>query len=412
MQLVVLGGSAAATPELFDALAAWPGGPHRRPTLEVILVGRSVDKLELVAGESRRRVADRRPAEPPIEIRTEPDRRRALSGADVVLNQVRIGGLAARAFDESFPRAFGLPGEETMGPGGFANALRTVPAMRAAWNDVAEVAPTALAIDLTNPAGIVVAAARREYDLRVVAVCDSPVSHTWAIAERLGRTAGRVRARYLGMNHIGWYVPESHDELQALADLAVGLDPDDVLADGAVAAPYVRYYTHPDRMLAAQLGTTTRAETLQGLEGELLSAYAGGREGGRRRGAVWYGMAVVPLLDAWWNGATEPLIVGLTDASGGYVAGTASGVAMEVPVDALEPGVLRTLGTVSLPAGPAARLAAHAEYERRTVDAILSGASEAQLIDALAANPMVSDEALAARLVAAIRTGSPAGAPA
>jgi alpha-galactosidase/6-phospho-beta-glucosidase family protein len=214
------------------------------------------------------------------------------------------------------------------------------------------------------------------------------------------------------MNHIGWYVPESPDELRALADLAVGQDPDDVLADGAVAAPYVRYYTHPDRMLAAQLGTATRAETLQGLEGELLAAYAGGREGATRRGAVWYGLAVVPLLDAWWNGATDPLIVGLTDPSGGVVAGAASGVVIEGPMDAPAPGVLRPHERVPLPTGPAARLAAHAEYERRTVDAILGGASDARLIEALAVNPMVPDEALAARLVAAILAGSPTGLPA
>lgn len=409
MRLVVLGGSAAATPELIDALSAWPGGPDRRPPLEVVLVGRSTAKLELVAHECRRRAGDLGPAGPPIEIHAGTDRRSALDGADVVVSQVRIGGLAARAFDETFPRGYGLPGEETMGPGGFANAMRTLPAMRPVWEDVAESAPSALVVDLTNPAGIVVAAARREHDLRIVAVCDSPISHTNAIAQRLGRPVGRVRSRYVGMNHVGWYVPESDDELADLADLAVGQDADDVQADGAIAAPYVRYYRHPDQMLAAQLGTAVRAETLQGLEEELLTAYADGRGGIARRGAVWYGLAVVPLLDAWWHGATDPLIVGLVD-EGHHPAGTMAGVATEIPVDATVPGELRQRRPIALPPGPAALLAAHAEYERRAVDAILGGASEPDLIDALAANPMVADEALAARLVAAIRSGSAGGA--
>jgi 6-phospho-beta-glucosidase len=410
MRLVVLGGSAAATPELFDALSAWPGGPDRRPPLEVVLVGRSAGKLELVAGECRRRLVDLGPAGPPIEVRTGTDRRRALDRADVVLSQVRVGGLAARAFDESFPREYDLPGEETMGPGGFANALRTVPALRPVWQDVAEVAPLSLVVDLTNPAGIVVAAARREHDLRIVAVCDSPVSHTTAIAQRLDRPVGRVRARYVGMNHVGWYVPESTDELPGLMDLAAGQDPDDVLADGAVAAPYVRYYRHPDRMLAAQLGTATRAEALLDLEGELLAAYADGRGGARSRGAVWYRLAVVPLLDAWLHGSTDPLIVGLVDPGDGPA--TAAGVATEIPTDATVPGELNPRRPIALPRGPAAMLAAHAEYERRTVEAILGGASEPDLVAALAANPMVPDEALAARLVAAIRAGSPDGSPA
>ena len=83
-----------------------------------------------------------------------------------------------------------------------------------------------------------------------------------------------------------------------------------------------------------------------------------------------------------------------------------------MPVDPTVPGVLRQLPPVALPPGPAAVLAAHAAYERKTVDAILGGAARPDLIEALAANPMVPDGALAARLVAAIRSGSPSGAPA
>ena len=104
-----------------------------------------------------------------------------------------------------------------------------------------------------------------------------------------------------------------------------------------------------------------------------------------------------------------PLIVGLVD-EGHHPAGTMAGVATEIPVDATVPGELRQRRPIALPPGPAALLAAHAEYERRAVDAILGGASEPDLIDALAANPMVADEALAARLVAAIRSGSAGGA--
>ena len=50
MRLVVLGGSASATPELADALGRWPGGTERRPPLEIVLHGRTVERLEIVAG--------------------------------------------------------------------------------------------------------------------------------------------------------------------------------------------------------------------------------------------------------------------------------------------------------------------------------------------------------------------------
>src|SRR3970282_1285767 len=51
----------------------------------------------------------------------------AWEGAYFVLNQIRVGGYAARAFDEMFPRELGLPGEETVGPGGFSLTARTIP---------------------------------------------------------------------------------------------------------------------------------------------------------------------------------------------------------------------------------------------------------------------------------------------
>ncbi len=400
MRIVILGGSGASTPELFDALAAWPGEIERRPPLNVVLVGRSATKLELVAKACRGRAPIDGPA---ISVGWTTHRRAALDGADVVLNQVRVGGLAARRFDESFPREFGLPGEETMGPGGFANALRTVPVLRAAWQDVAEIAPGALAINLTNPSGIVVAAARREFDLSIVSVCDSPVSHTAAIATRLGRSLERVRRRYFGMNHVGWYVPEKPEELVTLADLAIGLEPQDVEIHGAVGAPYVRYYVHPDRILASQSGQTTRAEALVGLETALLDAYAADRTDGPQRGAAWYGLGVVPLLDAWTNGAAQVVIAGTVKQPMG-------GEMVEGPVLAPMPGRLQPLEPVALPALPAALLGAHAAYERATVDAILAGSPRVALVRALLANPMVVDTDRAERLVDAILLGSPGGA--
>ena len=157
VRLAVLGGSGASTPELMDAIADWPGGPDRRPALDVVLQGRSRRQ----AGRSWRTPvgAACQPRPMTSTVRTETSLDRALEGADVVLIQVRVGGLDARIFDETFPRAFGLPGEETMGPGGFADALRTVPAMADTWDRLAERAADAFIINLTNPSGIVTQAA-------------------------------------------------------------------------------------------------------------------------------------------------------------------------------------------------------------------------------------------------------------
>jgi 6-phospho-beta-glucosidase len=340
-----------------------------------------------------------------VLVATATDRRAALETADLVVNAVRIGGLAARSFDETFPHQHGIPGEETMGPGGFANAARTVPALRATWEEVATVAPGALTINLTNPSGIVVAAAEREFDLAIVSLCDSPAVHCEGVAARLGLSAPDVAARYLGMNHVGWWVPGTADELATTADLAMGQEPEAVMAQGAVGAPYVRYYLHPDRILAAQQAAAeTRAQQLLRLEATLLAGYAAGASELPRRGAVWYSKAVVPFIDAWLHGRQQPLIVGLRNA--GRIPGLPDSVMTEGPVVFPSPGELAGRPSPELPPVPASLLAQHAAFETLAVEAILAGGPRRLVERALLANPMVRTWDQAAGLADAILSGS------
>ena len=405
MRIVVLGGSASATPELAGALAEWPGGIERRPALEIVLHGRSAERLEVVATEMRRRVASAEGAA--IDVRTETDLRRALEAADVVLNAVRVGGLAARVFDESYPQAHGCPGEETMGPGGLANALRTVPVARSYWSTVMEVAPEALHINLTNPSGIVVAALEHEFGGRVFSVCDSPVVFCDTIAARLGLPVEDVRLRYQGMNHVGWWLPAAESELEATLDLAAGQDPDAARVQGALGAPYVRYYVHPDRILETQRAAAeTRAQQLQRLEAELLAGYTAGTADLPQRGAVWYGKAVLPLVDAWFHGSQEVLILGLPNS--GRIAGLPDDAVTEGPVRIPRPGMLEFLGTPELPPLPRSMLAQHAAFEALAVAATQPGATRVDRVRAMLANPMLTSYDVADGLVRDIESGSPA----
>ena len=397
MRLIVLGGSAASTPELFEAIERWPGGLERRPELTVVLAGRSAEKLELVAKACRTRLSGtgRR-----VVVETATERRRALEGADLVVNQVRIGGLEARDFDESFPWPFGLPGEETMGPGGCANALRTIATLRETWRDVLETAPDALIVNLTNPAGMVRQAAAREFPLRVIEVCDGPIAFLEAISARLRLPVSAVAQRYVGMNHLGWYVPDGQGDLDAIADLATGMDPGIVPAFQALPTQYVRYYVHPDRLLEEQRGRPTRARTLLDVQARMLSAYEALDAGDMpRRGAVWYAKAVVPLVDAWVNGTDELLVLGV--ANGGLVPEVPPEATIELPHRAPSPGAFEALAPVGRPGLVAAFLTCQGSYETLAVDASLRGERAARL-RALLANPMVASYDQAAGLLDAI----------
>ena len=74
----------------------------------------------------------------------------------------------------------------------------------------------------------------------------------------------------------------------------------------------LRYYAHPDRMLAAQCDRPTRADELRELATTVLQTYArGDLPASWQRPAPWYSLAVVPLAEAWLHGSGGPLIVGL-----------------------------------------------------------------------------------------------------
>ena len=328
ISLAVLGGSGVATPALVQALLDWGGHAHDRPELRLVLLGRSARKLAQVRTVCERMV---RGAQPPITIEASTDLRTGLERADYVLNQMRVGGLEARAHDETFPQALGLPGEETVGPGGFANALRTVPVVNAALRIVGEVAPGALVLNLTNPAGIVQYAATRFARSAVISLCDSPITLGNELAALVERPRASIDIGYLGMNHLGWVV-SMRDAERDYTDLALeridrlphlGVDASYIRASRAVPLPYVRYYLHPERILAQQQGKTPRARQLQALEQELLARYEHLGEGGEgsaspseavaKRGAVWYGAIVVPVLDALVNDRASTWIVGVAN---------------------------------------------------------------------------------------------------
>jgi alpha-galactosidase/6-phospho-beta-glucosidase family protein len=263
-----------------------------------------------------------------------------------------------------------------------------------------------LAINLTNPSGIVVAAAQRQAGLRPISMCDSPVTLAEQIAVRLGIGVGRVRERTYGMNHAGWWVPASPDELEACLDLAAGQDPEAVRALGVVGGPYLRYYLHPDRILAQQrVAGTVRAQQLQALERSMLEGYAEGAGDLPKRGAVWYGKAVLPLIDAWLNGADEPLTVGLRNDD--RIPGLPPEVMTEGPVAFPAPGRMQPLPVPPSPPAAATLLAAHAAYEQAAAEAIVGGAARAALVRALALNPMVGSSDTAAALVDEILARSP-----
>lgn len=322
-KLAVLGGSGVATPGLIQALLQ----AADRPAMQVCLIGRTAAKLERVAalGQALARKAS---GGSPLEVTATTEIRRGLEGADYVLNQIRVGGYPARAHDETFPQAFGLPGEETVGPGGLSNARRSIPATLEACRVIEQVAPQALLINLTNPSSLIQYAVARYSTVQVVGTCDSPVGLALGIAAALEAPADELWVGYVGMHHFGWVTEvrwngrDVMPDLMARLDRVPGLpvDADLVRAIGALPTSYFKYLYHPDRMLAAQQGKPPRAEQLMAMQDRILDdlqqeGLDDVPESLARRGAAWYERIIVPVLLAHANDSRRVLTVNVRNAT-------------------------------------------------------------------------------------------------
>ncbi|MEU9914168.1 6-phospho-beta-glucosidase [Streptomyces sp. NPDC051001] len=198
MKLTILGGGGFRVPLVYGALLT--DRAEGRVT-EVVLHDLDDSRLYAVArvlAEQASTVDDA----PTVTATTDLDE--ALRGADFIFSAIRVGGLEGRADDERVALAEGVLGQETVGAGGIAYGLRTVPVAVDIAQRVARLAPDAWVINFTNPAGLVTEAMSRHLGNRVIGICDSPVGLGRRIARVLGADPNEAWIDYVGLNHLGW----------------------------------------------------------------------------------------------------------------------------------------------------------------------------------------------------------------
>lgn len=319
-KLAVLGGSSMASPLLVQELAKH----SERPAFEVCLIGRTRDKLEKVAAAGAR-LAEK--SQTPLQVSFETETRKGLQGADYILNQVRVGGYAARAYDERFPKQFGILGEETYGPGGMSNALRTIPVVLEYCRAIEEVAPQAVVLNLTNPNSYIQYAATRYSKVNIVGVCDSPIGIAENIAAMLNAPLEELWVQYAGMHHFGWVMkvfwngrdmmPEILSQLGKVPGLPV--DADIAQAIGGIPTSYFKYYYHANRVFEKQKAEEkVRAEQLMELEAQVMGEFKKSDAmpaALSQRGAHWYGAIVAPVMLAHAGNANQVFILNVVNGT-------------------------------------------------------------------------------------------------
>jgi 6-phospho-beta-glucosidase len=416
LRIAVVGAGSTYTPELVEGFAR---RTDRVLVDELVLLDPDLERLKPVAGLTERMLER---ADVPTRLTVTDNQASALDGADFVIVQLRIGGQAARHVDETLPHKFGVLGQETTGPGGFAKALRTVPVVLDLADEVARRSkPGAWIVDFTNPTGIVTQALL-DHGARAIGLCNVAIGLQRRLAAHFNVAPERVSLDHVGLNHLTWEravrvdgvdrLPELLDrEADWLAD-EMDLSADLMRELGAIPSYYLRYFYNRDEVLAKQLVSRSRAEEVAEIEKGLLELYRDPSLNTKpelleHRGGAFYSEAAAQLIVSLHLGEGDVQVVNVRN----------DGALPDLPATAVVevPARIDKDGATPLPLAPLAPelrglVQAVKAYEELAVEAAITG-DRSVAVKALLAHPLVGRFELARDLVAALLDANRAHLP-
>lgn len=170
---------------------------------EVTIALHDIDAVRLAYAErAASSIISRTGAGYRLECSTE--RRRAVAGADYVINEILVGGYQATLTDLQVPKKYGLRQTiaDTIGIGGIFRGLRTIPVMLGIGEDLHELAPEALLLNYTNPMAMVPWAVYEGTPFRnVVGLCHSVRDTHAFLAGVVGVPEREIIFQTAGFNH-------------------------------------------------------------------------------------------------------------------------------------------------------------------------------------------------------------------
>ena len=137
------------------------------------------------------------------------NRKKALAGADFVVNAIQVGGYEpCTVTDFEIPKKYGLRQTiaDTLGIGGIFRALRTIPVVLDFLKDMEEVCPDALFLNYTNPMAMLSGYMQRYTGVNTVGLCHSVQSCSKDLLNQVGledKLEGR-KELIAGINHMAW----------------------------------------------------------------------------------------------------------------------------------------------------------------------------------------------------------------
>jgi alpha-galactosidase len=135
------------------------------------------------------------------------DFRKALPGADYIVNAIQVGGYEpSTVIDFEVPKKYGLRQTiaDTLGIGGIFRALRTIPVMLEFAKEIERQCPKAWFLNYSNPMAMLTGALLRATNVQAVGLCHSVQDCAWWLCEMLDMPTDDLQWKIAGINHQGW----------------------------------------------------------------------------------------------------------------------------------------------------------------------------------------------------------------
>jgi alpha-galactosidase len=223
--IVIIGaGSVEFTRELLGDILSFP----ELRSVRVVLHDIDPERLETAEGIARA-TARSAGADPDVSATT--DRRRALDGADYVINVIQVGMHEATVRDFELPAGFGLRQTigDTIGVGGIFRGLRTFPVLAGIAADMAQMCPDAWLLNYTNPMAMNVTYLHHVAPkLKVLGLCHSVYWTMVGLCELVDVPFDEVSYWSAGVNHQAWVLrwERAGQDLYPLLDDRIAADPE------------------------------------------------------------------------------------------------------------------------------------------------------------------------------------------
>ncbi len=344
----------------------------------------------------------------PVKLNASVDHRSAIEGSDFIIFTIRVGGLKARAQDEKIPLKYNVIGDETIGPGGFSNSLRTIPVMIAYAKEIERWAPNAWVIIFTNPEGILTEAIYRYSKVRVIGLCTAPYWLIDGIAKYLGVDRSRIRLDFIGLTHTGWVSGIYLDEKDILQDiiqsslekkLSSTSYPIDLLSHlkavpshwffSLLGRDYPHWFYHHEEIVERQKRAhMTRAEELMVIKKDISGMDFKEipiTELEKKRGHQNIDKPILSLICAIQNNKKQEYILDIPN--NGYAPGFSPEMVIEMPAIVDSKGAT-PIQVTSISPEVRGLMQMLKAYEELTIDAAVTGSYDAAL-QALIAHPLV-----------------------